>query len=156
MKRVLMAVVVAALATFSIGLFVGSASAASSCYPVSCPGASGSGRTITGSDWCPGSTVKIYVDGSLVGTATVDANGNFTFTLPSSVPPGTHTITVKGLDASCQTNRTVTFTDVLGATGGTAVTGADLKVGALAAVALMFVGAGALLAGRRRRVAINK
>jgi hypothetical protein len=153
MKRLSLALVGALVMAMSLG-FMGSASAAT-CYP-SCPTAGGSGGTITGSDWCPGSDVTISVDGTVVGTATVASDGTFSFDLPSSVDLTVdHDITVTGLGADCSTTQTVTF--VLGASGanggGTAFTGANVSVGLLALGALLIVGAGALLASRRRGVA---
>jgi hypothetical protein len=120
------------------------------------PQVSGSDGTITGSNWCPGSDVTISVDGDAVGTATVDADGNFSLDLPASVDTSVdHDISVTGLGSDCTTPQTVTF--VLGASGtngggGTAFTGANVSVGLLALGALLIVGAGALLASRRRGV----
>jgi len=130
----------------------GPASAGTACYP-SCPTSGGSNGTITGSGWCPGSDVTISVDGDVVGTATVAGDGTFSFDLPNSVDLTVdHTITVEGLQSDCTTPFTDTF--VLGAEGtgggGTAFTGASISVGLLVFGALMIVGAGALLASRRR------
>jgi LPXTG-motif cell wall-anchored protein len=147
MKRIAGALVIA----LALGaLFVAPANAAG-CYPGCQPGAGGSGRTITGDHWCPNSTVTIFVDGDKVGTAQVGADGTFSFTLPDSVPDGTHTITVEGLKDDCSTVADVSFTLVLGTT---AFTGSDISIGVLALAALLIVGAGALIASRRRRVAI--
>ena len=134
--------------------FAGPASAGTTCYPT-CPTSGGSDGTITGSNWCPGSDVTISVDGDVVGTATVAGDGTFSFDLPASVDTTVdHTITVEGLQADCTTPFTDTF--VLGGTGGgggTAFTGANISVGLTALGALLIVGAGALLASRRRGVA---
>jgi len=147
MKRIAGALVIA----LALGaLFVAPANAAG-CYPGCQPGAGGSGRTITGDHWCPNSTVTIFVDGDKVGTAQVGADGTFSFTLPDSVPDGTHTITVEGLKDDCSTVADVSFTLVLGTT---AFTGSDISIGVLALAALLIVGAGALIASRRRRVTI--
>jgi hypothetical protein len=158
MKRLSLALVGAIAVVMSLG-FMGSASAGTACYP-SCPTAGGSGGTITGADWCPGSDVTIFVDDENVGTATVASDGTFSFDLPASVDLTVdHTITVTGLAADCQTDQSVTF--VLGASGtpggaapaGTAFTGANVSMGLLALGALLIVAAGALLASRRRGVA---
>jgi hypothetical protein len=155
MKRFGMALVATLVVVMGLAL-AGPASAGTSCYP-SCPTTGGSDGTITGSGWCPGSDVTISVDGDVVGTATVAGDGTFSFDLPDSVDTTVdHTITVEGLQADCQTPFTDTF--VLGGTGesgggGTAFTGANISVGLLAFGALMIVGAGALLASRRRGVA---
>ena len=153
---------VAAL-TVVMGLTFAGPASAQACYP-NCPTSGGSGETITGSGWCPGSEVTISVDGDEVGTATVEGDGTFTFQLPDSVDTTVdHTITVEGLQADCQTPFTDTF--VLGGGGedgnggggggdgdGTAFTGSSISLGLLALGALLIVGAGALLASRRRGV----
>jgi Bacterial Ig domain len=161
MKRFSMALVATLVVVMGLA-FAGPASAGTSCYP-SCPTSGGSGSTITGSGWCPGSDVTISVDGDVVGTATVAGDGTFSFDLPASVDTTVdHTITVEGLQSDCTTPFTDTF--VLGGSGtapaggpagggGTAFTGANISVGLLALGALLIVGAGALLASRRRGVA---
>jgi hypothetical protein len=152
MKRLGMAFVATLVVVMGLA-FAGPASAGTTCYP-SCPTSGGSDGTITGSNWCPGSDVTISVDGDVVGTATVAGDGTFSFDLPDSVDTTVdHTITVEGLQADCTTPFTDTF--VLGGTGGggTAFTGANISVGLLALGALLIVGAGALLASRRRGVA---
>jgi LPXTG-motif cell wall-anchored protein len=156
---------VALVAAVVLGLFVAAPALAGvsptpsptgSCYPPSsCPTAGHSGRTITGSNWCPGSEVQIFVDGDLVGTAHVASDGTFTFTLPNSVGPGTHHIEVVGLAPDCRTTVTRGFTIVLGGGGGTAFTGANISMGLLILGALLIVGAGALVAGRRRRITVK-
>ena len=161
MKRFGMALVATLVVVMGLA-FAGPASAGTSCYP-DCPTSGGNNGTITGSGWCPGSDVTISVDGDVVGTATVAGDGTFSFDLPASVDQTVdHTITVEGLQSDCQTPFTDTF--VLGGTGdpgagagggggGTAFTGANISVGLLALGALIIVGAGALLASRRRGVA---
>ena len=162
MKRFSMALVAALRVVMGL-TFAGPASA-QTCYP-NCPTAGGTGDTITGSGWCPGSEVTISVDGDEVGTATVAGDGTFSFELPNSVDTGLqHTITVEGVQADCETPFTDTF--VLGGGGtdgdggggggdgdGTAFTGSSISRGLLALGALLIVGAGALLASRRRGVA---
>ncbi len=149
MKRFGIALVVSAV----LGLFVAAPAFAgsTSCYPT-CgdPGAGSHGRTITGDNWCPGSTVQIYVDGDFVGTANVGTDGTFTFRLPDNIADGTHLVEIFGLAADCETNTNVPITVVLGA-GGTAFTGANVSTGILVLGALLIVGAGALVAGRRRK-----
>ena len=159
MKRFSLAIVATLVVVMGLA-FAGPASAGTTCYP-SCPTSGGSDGTITGAGWCPGSDVTISVDGEVVGTATVAGDGTFSFDLPDSVDTTVdHTITVDGLQTDCQTPFTDTF--VLGGSGaggdgnggdGTAFTGANISVGLLALGALLIVGAGALMASRRRGVA---
>jgi hypothetical protein len=151
MKRLGMVLVATLVVVMGLAL-AGPASAGTTCYP-SCPTSGGNNGTITGAGWCPGSDVTISVDGSVVGTATVAGDGTFSFDLPNSVDLTVdHTITVEGLQSDCTTPFTDTF--VLGGTGtnggGTAFTGSNISVGLLVFGALMIVGAGALLASRRR------
>ena len=147
MKRIGLAL----LAALALGLFVAGPALAQSPYPTQDPQISVDGRTVTGSHWCPNSEVTISVDGDVVGTVVADNDGNFTFEIPNSVPDGEHTVTAEGLREDCVTNGSDTVTVVLGA--GTAVTGSNVTVGFLAVGALLIVGAGALIAGRRSRVA---
>ncbi len=58
------------------------------------------GNTVLSGKAAPGSTVQVYLDNELVGTATADAEGNWTLTLKDTVPPGTYTLRVDELDAS--------------------------------------------------------
>ena len=50
----------------------------------------------------PGKTVTIKIESPtpITGTATVDQNGNWTWTPPSALPPGNHTITVTTTDSA--------------------------------------------------------
>ncbi|SFD89922.1 Ig-like domain (group 3) [Chitinophaga sp. CF118] len=57
-----------------------------------------SNPTITGKAE-PNSTVTVYNNGVIAGTAPVNASGNYTFTFPTAVPDGPHTITVTATDA---------------------------------------------------------
>ncbi|MEW5562070.1 BapA/Bap/LapF family large adhesin [Enterobacter asburiae] len=47
-----------------------------------------------------GSTVKVYENGNLLGTATIDASGNWSFTPGSALSEGTHQFTVTSTDAA--------------------------------------------------------
>jgi len=113
---------------------------------------------VSGDNWCPGSTVSIYLDGQFVGTAVVDANGHFdsSLVIPKNIDPGQHSITVVGLDASCTevVSRTTFFNISGGGVSGAATlpfTGSNISVGVLLLVALVLVGTTALVAGRRRK-----
>ncbi|WP_225409064.1 adventurous gliding motility protein AgmC [Stigmatella hybrida] len=48
----------------------------------------------------PGSTVTVIIDGTPVGTAPVDAAGNWTFTPPTPLADGPHTVTVTATDTT--------------------------------------------------------
>lgn len=149
MKRFGIALTIA----MTLGLMLvgtGAANAAvADCYPNCTPTVGGSGNTITGGDWCPGSTVQVYIDGDFVGTAQVDRNGEFEFTVPSDIPSGEHEVTVYGIAGDCETSTSVTTTIQIG--GEVAFTGSNISFGLVALVALFIVGVGALIAGRRRR-----
>ena len=141
--------------------FAGPASAGTACYPT-CPTSGRSGNTITGTGWCPGSDVTISVDGAGGGTATVAGDGTFSFDVPDSVDTTVdHTVAVEDLQSDCRTpfmdtfvlGETGTASPVGGTGGGTAFTGGNISVGLLAVGALLIVGAGALLASRRRGTA---
>lgn len=66
---------------------------------------------VSGSGFTPGDTVTIEFGGSTIGTATVDANGNFstTATVPKDMPQGEHPLDVNGMTGvSKDLNYTVT------------------------------------------------
>jgi MYXO-CTERM domain-containing protein/uncharacterized repeat protein (TIGR01451 family) len=48
----------------------------------------------------PGSQVEVLVDGVIIGSATVDGAGNWTFTPTADVAEGTHELTVRATDAA--------------------------------------------------------
>ncbi|MCU0697523.1 MAG: Ig-like domain-containing protein [Myxococcaceae bacterium] len=48
----------------------------------------------------PGATVTVRVDGMVVGTATADAMGTFTFTVPMALPEGSRSVTATATDAA--------------------------------------------------------
>lgn len=116
----------------------------------------GSTVPVVGGNWCPNSTVSIYLDGVFQGTATTNDQGSFTFDLKLSnaIASGQHTVTVVGYDASCTTLRSATaIITIAGGEGGRGAlpfTGSNISVAAMLLVALVLVGAVALVAGRRR------
>ena len=120
----------------------------------------GGTTTVSGANWCPGSTVDIFFDGNKIATAQVDSNGHFSkeITIPSNASPGQHTITVTGLDFQCEEVRSVNITITIGGAGGAglAFTGANISVGAVILAALVIVGLAALTAGRRRKATAEK
>lgn len=153
MKRFVAALLVAGVLAAITAL----PAAAQPCYP-DCPPPEvsfGGDGNLTGTFWCPGSTVSIYVDGGFVGTAQVDQNGEFKFPL-HNLSPGNHVIEIIGLDSTCEEVRTVRLNVNIagGTTGGRSAlpfTGSNISVGVLLVGALAIVGATALVAGRRRR-----
>ena len=155
MKRFVAALLVAGVLAAITAL----PASAQPCYP-NCPPPEvdfGGDDNLTGQFWCPGSTVSIYVDGGFVGTAQVNAQGEFNFPL-KNLSPGNHVIEVVGLDSTCQEVRTVRLNVNIagGATGRTLpFTGSNISVGVLLIGALVIVGATALVAGRRRKTAIE-
>ena len=48
----------------------------------------------------PGATITIYVDGSPVGTVTVDGGGHWTYDVSPALTTGDHTLSVKATDAA--------------------------------------------------------
>src|SRR5262249_47707157 len=142
MKRLGIALVI----TATLGLmFVAapSASAKKCGYPPCPPPTVGVGDTnptpgsidhLSGDNWCPGSTVQIFLDGTFVGNATVDSNGHFDFGLhiPPNIDPGEHIITFKGLDSTCDhlvTLHLSIFISGAAAGGNLPFTGSNISVG---------------------------
>ena len=163
MSRLGRILAVSALALSILPAFVQSAGAAKAHYPprppgiiVHCDGTQpGSHCRVSGSGWCPGSTVEIFVNGKLIGRAVVDASGHFTFNF--TIPPGTSApIVVRcvGLDGGCEdivTETRTVFGGVLVAPGGNLpFTGSNISAGMLILFALVVVGAVSLVAGRKR------
>jgi hypothetical protein len=143
--------IAAALAAPALTLVV--ASPANAQYPqaaditvsdatLACPGEE---FTVAGQGFTPGSTVDIFVDGQPV--ATVEAGGRGDFSAMIHAPDaaaGEHSITA---ESSAGDRATATVTCLA---AGVAFTGADISMGLILLVALVAVGAVALLAGRRR------
>lgn len=162
MKRLGIALVI----TATLGLIlVAAPSAGAAPYPPAPPPTVGGDPTptpgsitdLSGSNWCPGSTVQIFLDGDFIGNATVDSSGQFLFGwhVPPNISPGPHTLTFKGLDSTCDNLVTVSMGITIageGAAGGNLpFTGSNISVGVLLLAALMIIGAASLVAGRRRK-----
>lgn len=168
MKRIGRVLAVVTLVAMFIPAFVQTASAA--CNPgdpgyPSCPPSisvdntnpsAGDQVAVSGSNWCPGSTVEIFLDGVSVGTAVVDGSGSFStdITIPAGTAAGPHEITVEGLDSTCQNPQTQSRTITVGGAGqgggNLPFTGSNISAGLLILMALIVVGAVSLVAGRRR------
>jgi hypothetical protein len=87
---------------------------------------------------------------TLLGTATVAADGAVTATIPTDAPAGEHRIVVTAEDGTVLGWTTITIDPV---TGALAFTGAEgLGVGAVAAFLLLAAGAGVLVLRRRRGI----
>jgi hypothetical protein len=150
----------AMLATMGLLVSVFALAPSASAYPDDTGGVSvgttspsaGGSLPISGTNCRPDSVVTLTLDtGTVLGTATTDANGNYTTTvqLPSGVT-GQHNITVSG--AQCAATAGVTIQAVGGgSSGGLAGTGvAVVGIGVLGVVLL--IGGGLMLfAGRRRK-----
>ena len=55
---------------------------------------------LEGSDAEPKSTINIYDNNVLIGSATADANGNWSFTIKDALDDGLHSLTVTNVDAA--------------------------------------------------------
>ncbi len=92
--------------------------------------------------------VWMFSTPTLLGTATVAADGTVTATIPADAPAGQHRIVVTAEDGTVLGWTTITIDPV---TGALAFTGAEgLGVAALAAFLLLVAGAGVLVLRRRR------
>jgi hypothetical protein len=109
---------------------------------------------VNGFNWCPNSTVEIFLNGNKIGEATVDASGHFTFDF--TIPPGTSTpivVTCRGLDGGCQgppVSESRTLFGGVAPGGSLPFTGSNISAGMLMLFSLVVVGAVSLVAGRRR------
>lgn len=74
---------------------------------ISCTGSPANDNTPTVSGTAePGSTVTVMVNGNTVGTTTANGSGNWTFTLTTPLPDGTHTFSAKATDGSGNVSET--------------------------------------------------
>ncbi len=110
--------------------------------------------TVSGSGFSANEGVTIILNpgGIVLGTATTDANGNFSVqvTIPSNLAPGTYSIGLEGNpigDVSC-----ASFT-IVGGGGGVSFTGTSLNVPVWTALAAILLATGMILlvAARRRQ-----
>jgi len=137
---------------------ISSGSSSNSSGGVHVSGQTRAGGTIVvhGEGCAPGGAVKVFFDGTLIGSGTANAAGRYNIkaTIPSNASPGSHTITVSGPGANCSGVEGISVTAPGGGgnsdSGGLAGTGvAVVGIGALGAV-LLIGGGMMLLAGKRR------
>lgn len=161
----------AATATGVFG-FAGTA-AAQTCspggsYPANICAASVGSSTVTaggtlhvdGEGFAPNSSVSVYLNGTLLGTATANAAGVFslTVTVPASFAASSYQLTLVGTNPNGTARQlTSTITVVAAAaqnqttTGGLPFTGAEIAGMSVAGAALVGGGVVMLVATRRRR-----
>lgn len=96
-------------------------------------------------------TITIESEPRVLGTFTADANGFVVaeVTIPADMPFGAHTLKVTGVDAAGNP-LVVSQAIIVNETGDLAETGADTFQLLLAGGAIATVGAGAVVAGRKR------
>jgi LPXTG-motif cell wall-anchored protein len=117
--------------------------------------AAGKTITVTGTGYAPGSTVTlaIYSTPTVLTTVVADANGAFTVTVtvPAGLAAGKHTLVAAGVD-DLGNARYVNLEVTVTSGGGVrlANTGADVTVPALGGIAVLGLGAGLIVAARRR------
>ena len=110
-------------------------------------------------------TATVYSTPVLVGTPTVDANGSVSgsFTVPSSLKPGRHTLEIRGLESGAVQSATFIVVPNAAAAGtasnssdpsSLAFTGSDAAKTA-GAGAVLLLGGGALIVAARRRKHVN-
>lgn len=118
---------------------------------IDCP--SGETLTITGEGFIPNEpAVRIFFDGQQIAEVFPSDEGTFSVTVdPPGAAAGQHTIEARqniSPEEPGQITASATLTCVAGA--AVAFTGADISLGLVLLVILVIVGAGALVAGRRR------
>jgi hypothetical protein len=106
--------------------------------------------TVTGQGCPANEVVQLLFDGTVIGSTTADANGNWSaqVTIPASATPGTHTLTSRC--GAIVLNVTLTVPAAAAAPTLTR-TGSDSLPLARMGIALVTVGALALYASRTRR-----
>lgn len=122
------------------------------------------GQTIgvAGDGWLPGSqvTFTFFSTPVVLGTANVDANGQFTsqVTIPADATEGPHTLRTTGTDAASQPRTVDVALNVVSAAAPAGVTpapglprtGSDAFGALLGAAGLLTLGSAALVVARRR------
>ena len=105
----------------------------------------------TGANFEPGTTVDVTLDGEVVATALVEADGTFSVsvTIPCATTPGTHVLGAGGV------NTVITVLSLGGGVPGggpvTPGTGANLGAGIFILAGLLVLGVTALVVTTRRR-----
>ncbi len=120
------------------------------------PGLDCGAGVVVGDHFRPNSSPAVVVDGEVVGHADVSNDGTFAFTLPDSVGPGPHAITVAGTSATltCGSGKVLGEVVVPAAgaeSGGLAFTGTQIALLAVTAAALLAIGIAMVILGHRRR-----
>jgi len=145
MRKFLLVTALMALATCWLAP---AASATDGCYPACVPPTAVASQstisakqteTVHGSFWCPGATITIKFDDTIVDIATANMKGAFngSFKIPMGTSPGTHTITVTGSAFQCTAQGSVSITVNVSDSGTSAtslvLTGANTNTGPPAA-----------------------
>ena len=108
--------------------------------------------TLTGDGFQPGEALEVWLLSTPVqlATLTADANGAFTatVTIPANVPPGAHTLEIRGAQSP-------TFSQGFTVFAKLAETGSSPSVGPIAVAALLLAGAGAALMVLKRRTTVR-
>ncbi|GAA1494891.1 lamin tail domain-containing protein [Curtobacterium herbarum] len=122
---------------------------------ISAPASARAGQTITVTmgRGHAGERVAVFLYSApvLIGTPVVAADGSVQVTIPADTTAGAHRIAVVGADGVLIGWSPITITTA--GTGQLAFTGAELASGSAAALLLLALGAGLLVARRRRRTA---
>jgi LPXTG-motif cell wall-anchored protein len=115
----------------------------------------GGALTIFGSGFAPGTLVTITAASTItiLDTVRADATGHITDTIRLNLPPGRHTITATGADATGGTLELIVIVTITGTTGALTLAQTGTDSGDLVAVggATAAAGAALLLIARRRR-----
>jgi LPXTG-motif cell wall-anchored protein len=116
--------------------------------------------TVSVSGFAPSSQVNLALDGQAVGSITTDGSGSGSgsFTVPSNISPGTHTLSASGtagVGGACDPSTTLTVAGAAAAGaraggGALAFTGSDTLPFVWIGLAALTVGAALVIAVRRR------
>jgi|GEM_PF-3475967 len=108
--------------------------------------------TLTGDGFQPGEALEVWLLSTPVQLAalTADADGAFTttVTIPTNVPPGAHTLEIRGAQSA-------TFSQGFTVFAGLSDTGPSPSVGPIALTSLLLAGAGAALMVLKRRTTVR-
>jgi len=117
----------------------------------------GQTQVVTGTNFNPGDTVELTIDGVTIGTAVVGANGQvqFTFPITSNMAVGLHEATLTGTTSGSVSGE-FTVKAAIANTGGSVVMSSAITSGAFGACILAGLSIGIIAIRRRKQYGVEE